>query len=168
MANLDQLQTDASCEEAQENFIWEPLKGRKKYCDLIAINLVCKINEGKFPVGSKLPNKAALAEMYHVSEITIRRAVNLLNKSGITKTLNGIGTKVQSAGNLSVLEEFKSLMIDEHLKTFLEAMQFLACTSEAVLAYTLPHCSEKSLESLAYALENKEGKRSVMTTIYSV
>lgn len=165
---FNQLQIEPPCEEEQENFFWEPLKGRKKYCDLIAIDLVCKINEGRYPVGSQLPNKATLAKTYHVSEITIRRTIDLLNKSGITKTFNGIGTKVQSAGNLSVLDEFKDLMIDEHLKTFLESLQFLAFTSEAVLGYTLPYCSEKSLESLAHALENGAGNFSAVITIHSV
>lgn len=165
---FNRLQIETSCEEEQENFFWEPLKGRKKYCDLIAIDLVCKINEGRYPVESQLPNKAALAKTYHVSEITIRRTIDLLNKSGITKTFNGIGTKVQSAGNLSVLAKFKNLMIDEHLKTFLESLQFLAFTSEAVLSYTLPYCSEKSLESLAHALENGAGNFSAAITIYSV
>ncbi len=34
-----------------------PHKGRKKYCDLVAIDLVCRINEGRYPIGVKLPSK---------------------------------------------------------------------------------------------------------------
>ena len=57
---FEQLQNRFHCEE-QETFIWEPHKGRKKYCDLVAIDLVCRINEGRYPIGVKLPSKAVLA-----------------------------------------------------------------------------------------------------------
>lgn len=161
-----QLSKDVPTEE-QEHFIWEPLKGRKKYCDLIAIDLACKINEGKHPVGTKLPSKTVLAKTYHVSEITIRRAIDLLNKSAITKNFNGIGTKVMSTVGLSVRDSFQNLMVDEHLITFLESLQFLAITSEAVVGYTLPYCSEKILEPIKYAIENIDESVAAMTAINS-
>lgn len=164
---FEQLQNIFPCEE-QEAFIWEPQKGRKKYCDLVAIDLVCRINEGRYPVGDKLPSKAVLANRYHVSEITIRRTIDLLNQLGITKNINGIGTEVISTGDLSLTDKFKPLMINEHLRTFLESLQLLALTSEAVISYTLPHCSAKSLASIAHAIQNAPTNPGSMTVINSV
>ena len=163
---FEQLQNRFHCEE-QETFIWEPHKGRKKYCDLVAIDLVCRINEGRYPIGVKLPSKAVLANRYHVSEITIRRTIDLLNQLGITRNINGIGTEVISTGDLSLTDEFKPLMISEHLRTFLESLQLLALTSEAVISYTLPHCSAKSLESITHAIKNAPTNLGSMTMIHS-
>ena len=58
-------------------------------------------------------------------------------------------------------------MISEHLRTFLESLQLLALTSEAVISYTLPHCSAKSLESIALAIKNAPTNLGSMTMIHS-
>ena len=42
----------------------------RKYCDLVAIDLVCRINEGRYPIGVKLPSKAVLANRYHAVSYT--------------------------------------------------------------------------------------------------
>lgn len=73
-------------EVPQKEFVWVPHKGRTKYCDLIALDLVRKINQGLYPVGSLLPNGKVLADIYHVSTITIRRTIDMLNQLGFTKT----------------------------------------------------------------------------------
>ena len=38
----------------------------------------------KYPVGSKLPSEKALCEKFEVSRITIRQALDLLEKQGMT------------------------------------------------------------------------------------
>lgn len=138
--------------EIREEFTWQPYKGRTKYCDVIAVDLVCKINHGIYPAGSLLPNGAMLADHYHVSEITIRRTISLLNRLGLVKTFNGIGTRVVGRVDASMPYRLKSLKIDSNLKLFLEALQLLVITGEAVLQYTLPYCSDESLDTISGAL----------------
>ena len=72
-----------------EAFVWEPKnKGRTRYCDIVAIDMICKINQGIYPLGTLLPGGPVLADTYHVSEITIRRTIGLLNTLGVVQTIN--------------------------------------------------------------------------------
>lgn len=105
----------------QENFSWSPQKGRTRYCDMIAIDLVRKINDGTHPAGTLLPNGAILANIYHVSPITIRRTIALLNKLGVAKTVNGVGTRVVSTENTHLSVSLKAIILGNNLRTFLEA-----------------------------------------------
>lgn len=149
----------------QESFQWEPHKGRTKYCDVIAIDLVCKINQGIYPEGTLLPTGGILADIYHVSAITIRRTIGLLNQLGIAKTFNGIGTRVISRGDAAMPYRLKSLGIDSNLKQFLEALQLVAFTGEEVLRHTLPCCSEDKTEAIAHALGIQKQKASMVAFI---
>ncbi len=149
----------------RESFKWEPYKGRLKYSDVIAIDLLRKINQGTYPLKTLLPNSTVLADIYHVSEITIRRTVKLLNQSGATKTQNGVGTYVICTCDSSILQKAKDLMIDEHFKTFLEALQFLAITCEKIIQATFSHISTASFDKILNAANIQDQHLSVVATI---
>ena len=104
------------CQQREaEAFSWEPQKGRKRYCDDIAIDLICKINQGVYPVDSYLPQGRLLADIYHVSPITMRRTINILNELGVAKNINGIGTKVIFPGDQTILYKMKDMTMDRTL-----------------------------------------------------
>ena len=142
-----------ACPQEQEAFTWEPHKGRTRYCDIIAVDLLRKINQGEYPVGSLLPHGAALAAMYHVSPITIRRTIRLLNQLGATCTRNGVGTCVQAVADAATLARLKDLGIDGSLQTFVETLQLLAITSQPVLLFSYPHFSAETRAAIAQALD---------------
>lgn len=160
---LDQL--PAAPQEPQEAFCWEPCKGRLQYCDVIAIDLICKVNQGIYPVGAPFPTCAALADTYHVAVITIRRTIALLNKLGIAKTVNGVGTHVVSRGNASIVYKLKDLMMDDNLKMFLEALQLLAVTCKPVLESTFPHFTPDALHALTVAAAPEGHLTAMIATI---
>lgn len=135
----------------QENFSWSPQKGRTRYCDMIAIDLVRKINDGTHPAGTLLPNGAILANIYHVSPITIRRTITLLNKLGVAKTVNGVGTRVVSTENTHLSVSLKAMILGNNLRTFLEAYQLFAMTSEPFISHTFPHFPEELTDKLRQA-----------------
>lgn len=148
-----------------ECFLWEPRKGRTRYCDIIAIDLLRKINQGVCPVGTLLPNGAQLSDTYHVSEITIRRTIALLNQLGVTKTKNGVGTYVVSLGNASVAHKIKDIMNDDNYIAFLEALQFLAITGKTVIPITFAHCPENALYAIARAADIRQPHKAMVATI---
>ncbi|WP_040197120.1 GntR family transcriptional regulator [Candidatus Soleaferrea massiliensis] len=155
----------AACEDDKQiSFSWEPHKGRARYYDAVAIDLIRKIGQGVYPAGAYLPNGAVLADIYHVSEMTVRRTIALLNKLGVVKTRNGLGTCVVGV-DTSVSGKIKSLMMDENFITFLEALQLLAITGESVVFDTFPRCSAESLDAIARAVSIKEQNASVVATI---
>lgn len=155
----------ASDSENQEAFSWTVRKGRTHYCDVVAIDLICKINQGIYPVGSLLPNIAVLANVYHVSVITMRRTIALLNKLGVVKNINGVGSRVIYRGDSTMPSKFRDFMLDDNLKVFLEALQLLSITCERVLEYTFPHFTEENNAAIVEAVSLKDEKRAMVTTV---
>lgn len=147
---LNRLPADPG-QALQETFSWQPNKGRTRYSDMIAIDLVRRINEGIYPVGTLLPNGAILAGLYHVSAITIRRTIGLLNRLEVVKTFNGVGTRVIDAHPSGTSDRLKAMILANNLRTFLEAYQLLAITCEPLVAHAFPHFSGERLEAILQA-----------------
>jgi len=152
----------------REVFAWARRKGRTRYCDTLAINIVCKINQGVYPVGTLLPSGSALADIYHVSEITMRRTIHLLNQLGVVKTLNGIGTRVISASGPELLYKIRELMMEDHLRGFLETLQLLAVTCEPVIMHSFPYFSQEAVDSIAMAASVPDTKESTTAVLNAV
>lgn len=53
------------------------------------------IKSGKWPLNSKIPTEVQLCEMYHVSRITVRQALNDLKQAGLLYRKQGKGTFVR-------------------------------------------------------------------------
>lgn len=155
---------NASTASEQLAFTWTPHKGRARYCDLIAIDLIRKIRRGIYPIGVQLPGKSTLADIYHVSAITIRRTIELLNKSGVTATVNGVGAYVLNAGDTAIAGGRQTLLLDENLRTFLEAFQLLLITSEPVVQHSFPHFSSASLHAIVQGVCTEEVNAAMIAT----
>lgn len=164
---LEPMQKDLilSDQNDQEHFIWEPHKGRTRYCDVIAIDMICKMNQGFYQNDTMLPNVDVLADTYHVSVITIRRTISLLHKLGAVKSINGIGTQVTFTAGSPIPFDINDLMLNENLRAFLEALQLLALTCESVLLYTYPSLTDESRSSITQALSNSDEKRSMVSIL---
>lgn len=147
-----------------EAFAWEPQKGRKRYCDDIAMDLVCKINQGVYLVGDYLPKGPVLADTYHVSAITMRRTIAILNELGVVKNINGVGTKVTFPGDRSILYKLKDMTLDRNLIQFLEALQILAITGESVAFNAFSFFNETAFTDIKRALKLKGDERSKIRT----
>jgi len=151
--------------ENQEVFSWGVRKGRTRYCDIVAIDMICKINQGIYPMDMLLPNVEVLADVYHVSSITMRRTIGLLNKLGVVKTISGVGSQVIYRGDSTMPSKLRDFMLDDNLKTFLEALQLLTITCEKVISYTYPHIAEDLSAAVVKALSIKDQKRALVTTL---
>lgn len=152
-------------DDPQEAFTWVPCKGRTRYCDIVAIDMICKINQGIYPVGALLPNGSVLADIYHVSDITMRRTISLMNKLGVTKTFNGVGTRVISRGDSSIPYKLKDMTLDNNMKSYLEALQILAITGCSVFRYVFPHIPEDVRDDIALAASIPQEKRSMTAAL---
>lgn len=63
------------------------------------------IMEGIFPIGEKLPSDEELCAKYKVSNITIKKAMELLNQEGYIRRVPGRGTYVQEPEKQTKYEE---------------------------------------------------------------
>lgn len=75
--------------------------------DQIADELRKRIASGELPPGEKLPSEAQIGEEFGVSRITVRRALDLLQKEGLILARTGIGRIVR-----------KHLVLDTHPMTY--------------------------------------------------
>jgi GntR family transcriptional regulator len=64
------------------------------YSQLVNI-LKSQIAAGRFRPGAQLPSEAQLRHLYHVSPMTVRRAINILLDQGLVTTAQGRGTFVR-------------------------------------------------------------------------
>ena len=60
----------------------------------LANDLAARIERGEFPLGSRLPSEADLAEHYGTAKMTVRRALSILRERGMIRTLHGRGSVV--------------------------------------------------------------------------
>ncbi|MEH7351339.1 GntR family transcriptional regulator [Gottfriedia acidiceleris] len=58
------------------------------------------INEGVYPIGSKLPSEPELSKMMNVSRMTLRQGLSLLKEDGYIETIHGQGNFIKQNVNL--------------------------------------------------------------------
>lgn len=67
--------------------------------ELVLNEIKFRIDNGLWASGSMIPTEAELCEMFDVSRITIRKALDTLNKEGMIRKVQGKGTFVSSVLN---------------------------------------------------------------------
>lgn len=80
----------------------------------LKLRLQQQIEEGIYTVGERLPSERELAEMYHVSRMTARQALQLLQQSGHVYTQVGKGTYVSRPKIEHELRRLTSFTEDMH------------------------------------------------------
>jgi GntR family transcriptional regulator len=86
----------------------------------LAESLRQQILAGSYLPGERLPSENMLVEMYKVSPMTVRRAINLLASQGIVATARGSGTFVKEVelGSASFyLQDLKEIFSDDATTT---------------------------------------------------
>ncbi|PGM53757.1 GntR family transcriptional regulator [Bacillus sp. AFS053548] len=58
------------------------------------------INEGVYPIGSKLPSEPELSKLMNVSRMTLRQGLSLLKEDGYIETIHGQGNFIKQNVNL--------------------------------------------------------------------
>ncbi len=91
--------------------------------ETIAKELVHAIVTGKWATGSLMPTEAELVRRFACSRVTIRRALDVLEKDGMIERRPGIGTRVISKGqgvgfsySLSSVDDLDQLASDHRRK----------------------------------------------------
>src|SRR5215469_10924018 len=68
------------------------------------------IASGRYRTGESLPGEEALAKMFGVSRVTIRRALADLDAAGLIERKHGLGTFVRKKPDTRDLSPIKALM----------------------------------------------------------
>ena len=86
----------------------------------LAESLRQQILAGSYRPGERLPSETMLVEMYKISPMTVRRAINLLASQGIVTTARGSGTfvkEVEMGSAYFYLQDLKELFSDDTTAT---------------------------------------------------
>lgn len=138
-AHFGELASRYAPASEQVPFTWRVYKGRPQQGFFIAMKLIRKIYAEDYRLGEFLPSAADLAEEYGVSVITIRRTLVLLGRLGLTETINGRGTRVIPQEESVARQGLQAPAVRKNLKIFLQTVQMLALTGEAVMLAAFPH-----------------------------
>ena len=82
----------------------------------LAESLRQQILDGKYRPGERLPSENMLVEMYHVSPMTVRRAIEYLGAQDVVSTARGSGTyvkEVELGAAAFYLRDFQELFSEE-------------------------------------------------------
>ncbi len=99
------------------------------------------IEEGKIPIGSKLPPEGTLVKTYLASRITIRKALGLLIHEGFLKSKQGSGHQVISnrIKSNSCFTSFTDMVIASGLSPSTRMIQVKFCLASEFKGQMLPH-----------------------------
>lgn len=96
-------------------------------------NIQTQIREGKIINNEKLPSEKELGKMFNVSRITVRQALGMLEKKGLTFSVHGKGTFVRSLAlnqNLMNIVSFSNNLQKNKLKGSTTLLNFKHCVKQ--------------------------------------
>lgn len=99
-----------------------------------------KINTNEFKANEQIPSERELGEMYNVSRITVRQAIDLAEKEGLVSRVHGVGTFVASPKirqELDTIADFQSTLSQSGLIASTELIETNVLTSDFKLSKLL-------------------------------
>lgn len=133
-------------------FRWSSYKKSSQLCYSLGMDLLIAFNRELYPAGSFLPSLNGLASEYHVSVSTVRRMLALLNSIGLTKSINGVGTRFLHPDEIRENCDLSQPALQRRLKAALESLQIYALSSREVLRAVLKDLDEETLDRYRHSL----------------
>lgn len=142
--------------QAPVSFNWNAYQSSSQRCYSLAIDMLKGIRQGIIAQDGFLPSPAKIADYMQVSTITVRRTIKMLNQLGITKSINGVGTKILSIEDSMENCDFNQPFIQKRLLNFTQSLQILAmtCGACAKSIITNPAAADMWKKRLVYTKEN--------------
>ncbi len=106
--------------------------GKADICHSIARELIYRIYCETYPVDTFLPSPKTLSQEFSSATITIRRAIGLLNKLGVTESINGKGTKVLSVAEGRQKIRWADPSVRKSVMTYFYALHIFAISCRSV------------------------------------
>src|ERR1700704_4231891 len=93
------------------------------------------IATGRYRLGESLPGEEALAKMFQVSRVTIRRALADLDAAGLIERKHGLGTFVKKTPGLDQVNSIDRLVgqVAEAGKLHVKVLEFEYCNPQPIV-----------------------------------
>ncbi len=123
------------------------------------------LEEGQYKVGDMLPPEDVLARQLGVSRSTLREAMGHLEKDGVVRRRQGVGTfvavrsKARISGGMEQLQSFRSLaeMADLKAETVQRRVSTVAARADWAAVLKVPVGSELARVQVVEAIEGNRG-----------
>lgn len=125
--------------------------------------ILYKIENGEYPVGSKIPSETELADMFSVSRITANKAIKELSVMGLLERTRGLGTFVReySESKINSKAFVSALKLDLHAKREHRLLQFKLIKPYPELMESFELKEEESFYEIILANNNPSGMESI-------
>ena len=114
--------------------------------DQICSSLRDKISSGEFPVGSRLPSEMELAEIFGVSRLTVRMALQKLSTQGLTITRPGDGTFVKEFDIAAYIDEVSDMTLKPEMLD--SVLEFRRCLEGTAIHLVIDRASDEEVGQL--------------------
>lgn len=125
----------------QTAFHWNSYKKASQLCYTLGMEILTDINRGRYTPGSFLPSLEKMAKEKQVSVSTIRRTLSLLNSIGVTKSVNGHGTKILHKNEISENCDLTQPAVRRRLSDYAQSLQIGRQGRFFLILRCLPLCS---------------------------
>lgn len=123
---------------------------RRKVSEQVFDNLKILIQDGTYPVDTKLPSETELAKMFKISRSPVREALSILSAIGIIEQRQGGGNWVRKVNVTDMLEKAKLEIID--IGQVYELLELRTIIETEATALAAIRHTEKDIEELEQAL----------------
>ena len=89
--------------------VFKRMKAKNTLYYQVMLKLKQKIQDGEYPVDSKLPTESELQDEFGVSRVTLRKAINQLTTEGLIEKIQGNGSYVRKPGKVKKLLRLNSV-----------------------------------------------------------
>lgn len=117
----------------------------------IVIDILNDINLGKYEEKKDLPTFEQLAEQYHVSVRTSRKAIDVLNRYHVVHTVNGVGSFI-CVDDKDKLEICRNDEILSHVKDYCEVLQLLRLCIRGIGVHYMQQWNKDQVEDLILSM----------------
>ncbi len=116
--------------ERKVGFCWNIYRGRPRQIYNVASSLLKDIIYKEYPVESRLPRVLDLCEIYQVSEPTLRRAMSILQATGVIEPIGGKGMKVIRCDENRICDILEDNGVRERVIEGMQCLQILQLTCQ--------------------------------------
>ncbi|MGI6030728.1 MAG: FadR/GntR family transcriptional regulator [Eubacteriales bacterium] len=128
---------------------------KTKVSDQVLQQLRSNILQGVWPAGTRLPSENKLCQLFGVSRVSVRTALNKLNALGLTHTVNGGGTYVNE---LQVSDLVGNMMrcLAADGQDFIEMLELRQIIESYTCRRAIEYCTPQDLQQLENLLQAME------------
>ena len=138
--------------EKEFNFMSYLNRGRLSLSDEVYNQILIKISEGTWKEGEKIPSESKLCEMFQVSRVSVRSAIQKLQGQGLITTMQGIGSFVNIVKRTTQVNTVSNTDISSH--AFLEFFEFRQAIEFKAIELFVVRATEKEEQYLCELVQN--------------